>query len=707
MLGLQFTNRHMNSNIQSPFPASIPKGLTAVNKNYYFKAVLAILAIILFFVLFLSLIALTSYLVFLAISYPVPVVNKFTVILKLGAIAGAGMLLVFTLKFLVKIRNYHPENRIEIDPIDEPELWNYVLDICKHTGAPKPKYIYLDPDVNAYVRYTNSWLSLIMPVRKELTIGLPLTQCLELGEFKAVLSHEFGHFAQKSMRIGSYVNTANTIIHDLIYTRDSWDNALERWKKSDVRVAFPAWVLSPVIWAIRQLLKLFYLALNILQSSLSREMEFNADKFAAMSAGSEAIVSSLWKLDPASDHMNEVMGHLFNASKLQKYTPNLFHHFQLALDADKPRLEKWIRELQTDSDGHRIYFTTSEISKAHMYDSHPPNDEREKSVNNPFVACEADTRSPEILFRKLVKWQERLTKTVYIKYWNCKFKEASDIAEIEQIIQTENAEKMILKEFHDTYDNRYVLLPKADTIRQKSADNINTSAHQWGNIKEDLNYLMEPVREIEKLLQHAVLIHNGTAKQTSFTYQDKHYDKQNVSAAYDMLIKKRGELFDTAFTKWDENLFVHLGASARSRGELDAFLRRVNQHHRILEICRKLDFAKNDILTQLDFLQKKEEVSTAELNSFQHAINEHVTDLNRLVLEFHKEPFEALSNVETSIEFAKVLNNNRNFKELKGEMFKSGDFDQLMNQLQGATYQAQRLEQKNLSALLIYSKINE
>lgn len=697
----------MNSKIQSPYPAQIPGGLTAVNKNYYFKAALAVLAILLFFVLFLSLVAATAYLVLLAISYPMEVINKFTVIVKLGAIAGSGMLLVFTLKFLFKIKNYQPENRIEIDPVDEPELWNYVLDICKHTGAPKPKYIYLDPDVNAYVRYTNSWLSLIMPVKKELTIGLPLTQCLELSEFKAVLSHEFGHFAQKSMRIGSYIHTANTIIHDLIYNRDSWDNALERWKKSDLRVAFPAWILSPIIWLIRELLKLFYLALNILNSSLSREMEFNADKFAAMSAGSEAIVSSLWKLDPASDQLNNIMKHLYNASKLQKYSPNLFYHYQLALDAGKAKQEEALNKLATDQNGHRIYFTTSEISKAHMYDSHPPNDEREKSVKNPFVACENDPRSPELLFRKLTKWQERLTKVVYLKYWKCKVKETTDAAEIEQIIQAENAEKVVLEDFHNTFQNRYVILPKSEFIRSKAADNVNTSAHQWGNLKDDLKSLMEPVWEIEKLMEHAILIHNGTAKLTSFTYQNQNYDKQNVSEGYETLSKKRNELFDSNFTQWDENLFIHLGAAARTKDELEAFLRRIDQHHRMIEICKKLDFAKNDILAQLNFLQNKEEVSTAEINGLQRTINEHVDELNRLLLEFQKQPFESLTNIETSIEFSKVLNNGRNFKTMKGEMFESGDFNDLMNQLEGAIYQAQRLEQKNLSALLVYSKIND
>lgn len=694
----------MDSKILSPYPANIPSGLTAVNKNYYFKATLAVIAILLFFVLFLSLVALTSYLAFLAITYPMDTINKFTILVKLGAIAGSGMLVVFTLKFLFKIRNHHPENRIEIDPVDEPELWNYVLDICKHTGAPKPKYIYLDPDVNAYVRYTNSWLSLIMPVKKELTIGLPLTKCLELSEFKAVLSHEFGHFAQKSMRIGSYIHTANTIIHDLIYNRDSWDNALARWRQSDIRIAFPAWILSPVIWCIRELLKLFYLMLNLLNSSLSREMEFNADKFAAKSAGSEAIISSLWKLDPASDQLNSVMNHLYNASKLSKYSSNIFYHYQIELEQNKFKLEKAYNDLEIDKNGHRIYFTSSEISKAHMYDSHPPNDEREKSVKEPFVNCENDSRSPELLFRKLTKWQEKLTKIVYLKYWNCRVKEASDTEEIEQIIQSENAEKVVLEEFHNTFLNRYAHLPKSAFIRDKAKDNINISEHHWNNIKDDLKHLMEPIWEIEKLMEHAVLIHNGTAKLASFTFKDKSYSKHNISDGYDELNKKRNELFDFNFAKWDENLFVHLGAAAQSQDDLPAFLRRIDQHHRIIEICKKLDFAKKDILSQLDYLQKKEEVSSSEINGFRSTINEHVEELNRLFLEFQTQPFESLTNIETSIEFSKVVVGKKNFKIMKGELFESGDFNELMNQLNASVYQANRIEQKNLSALLVYSK---
>ena len=93
------------------------------------------------------------------------------------------MLFVFTLKFLFKSKNIQRSNRLKLDKYSHPELVAFVTNICKETGAPKPKNIYVDPDVNAYVSYSNMWLSLIFPVRKELTIGLGLVSCLNLTEF--------------------------------------------------------------------------------------------------------------------------------------------------------------------------------------------------------------------------------------------------------------------------------------------------------------------------------------------------------------------------------------------------------------------------------------------------------------------------------------------------------------------------------------------
>jgi len=162
----------MTSTLYPPSPTKIPKKLTALTPSYQFRAFLAILAILLFFILYVAMVIALGYLAYYAIIYEMGQVNKITILLKIGAIAGSFMLFVFTLKFIFKLKNHKRENRIKLEKSKNPELWSFINQICKETGAPKPKSIYVDPDVNAYVAYSNMWLSLFLPVRKELTIGM-------------------------------------------------------------------------------------------------------------------------------------------------------------------------------------------------------------------------------------------------------------------------------------------------------------------------------------------------------------------------------------------------------------------------------------------------------------------------------------------------------------------------------------------------------
>ena len=144
-----------NNNLYPPSPENLPKKLKPLPSNYKIKASLAILAIIIFFVLYSALVVALGYLVYYAFTYNVTHINKFTILLKIGAIAGSAMLFAFTLKFIFKLKNHKRENRIKLKKTEYPEIWNFTLKVCEETGAPKPKNIYIDPDVNAYVSYTN------------------------------------------------------------------------------------------------------------------------------------------------------------------------------------------------------------------------------------------------------------------------------------------------------------------------------------------------------------------------------------------------------------------------------------------------------------------------------------------------------------------------------------------------------------------------
>ena len=71
------------------------------------------------------------------------------------------------------------------------------------------------------------------PIKKNLEIGLGLSDGTSVEEVKSIIAHEFGHFSQNSMKVGSTVYVTNTVLHDLIYAEDFWDRFVDKWCLSD------------------------------------------------------------------------------------------------------------------------------------------------------------------------------------------------------------------------------------------------------------------------------------------------------------------------------------------------------------------------------------------------------------------------------------------------------------------------------------------
>ena len=53
-----------------------------------------------------------------------------------------------------------------------------------------------------------------------------------MQEFKAILAHEFGHFSQRSMKVGSYVYYVNQVIFNMLYDNDSFDKMIQKLEKA-------------------------------------------------------------------------------------------------------------------------------------------------------------------------------------------------------------------------------------------------------------------------------------------------------------------------------------------------------------------------------------------------------------------------------------------------------------------------------------------
>ena len=186
-----------------------------------------------------------------------PKSDKPVFFLVLGGIT-AGLICLFMVKGLFKWRRREDGVRVEVTEAEQPVLFAFIRRLCQETGAPFPHRVYLVPDVNAAVSFHESFLNLIFPSRKNLIIGLALVNRLNLGEFKAVLAHEFGHFSQNSMRLGSYVYTANRVIADVVYGRDWLDDLLGTLRGTDIRIAVFAWGFIGILWTLPQGLDLMF-----------------------------------------------------------------------------------------------------------------------------------------------------------------------------------------------------------------------------------------------------------------------------------------------------------------------------------------------------------------------------------------------------------------------------------------------------------------
>lgn len=685
-------------------PARVSKNLTSLTPSYQLRTSLAILAILLFFFLYVGMVVGLGYLFYYAIIYDMGSVNRLTILLKISAIAGAAMLFVFTLKFVFNLKNHKPENRIKLEKDKNPEVWNFIDQICKETGAPKPKSIYVDPDVNAYVSYTNSWLSLFLPVKKELTIGLGLVSCLNLSEFKAVISHEFGHFAQSSMKIGSYIMSANTIIHDMIFSRDKWDNLLDQWRASDIRLSAAAWVITPIIWIIRQVLTLFYQLLNIMHSSLSREMEFNADKVAVSTSGSDAIISALWKLDGGSSNWASTINHAYLAAQKKYYVKNLYTHNILAIDRASDNQKTLLENLPDDIRGGKKFFSSSEISKAGMYASHPPNDKREDSAKVPYIECEEDSRSPWILFGSKELLQEEMSAFIYNKYLNKLPKEYISSEDFESFVKAEKIGNDLLEEYHHTFENRFIYIAKKEELETEAATILQPSYTRLEELKTDLLALVNPVKEIELLMLKAQQISEGTTKENEFSFRGVSYKKYNLQEGYTVLLAQREVLFTDSFKEWDLSFCAFHLALAKRTAKESKLLKLYDQHNALNHIYLRLVKVKNTISEELNNLQSREDVTQQEVNLFGERINNLVLSLDKEMTSLDAIVFVPLPNIENVNELREAIVAGGSFKKETGPMFENGGFNRIYGAIENAVIHCQRIDQKSIGEILSFHK---
>ena len=551
------------------------------------------------------------------------------------------------------------------------------------------------------MRYTNTWLSLFLPVKKELTIGLGLVSTVNLSEFKAIMSHEFGHFSQRSMKIGSYIMSANMIIHGMIFDRDNWDNLLDQWRKSDIRLSIAAWVITPIIWLIRQVLNLFYQLLNIMYSSLSREMEFNADKVAVSTSGSEPIVSGLWKLEHGFSHWNSTLDHAYLASQKELYAENLYEHMNYSISEAKDELKAKYQSLPEHDLGGKQHFKTESQSHVSMYASHPPNNLREQNAKSPYVECEIDTDTPWSLFTAQHELQKEMTTLVYGTYMQKEPKTYMSFENFRAFIKAEKQDLSVFEEYGNTFMNRFLTIPEEEELRLESTRYKNPTPSHFESLKSEFETINIPVKEIEDLLTKVVEISEGKVKDKQIEYNGYVYKKKELRAAFELMHENREKLFSTTFKDWDIHFFALHYAIAKQQGSEQALLDIYNQHRRIGTFYKVVLQCRQSIMEEVNRLENSEEVTDGDLVVLKTTVNSLFFDLNPIMNDlFIEETFIPLPNIDSTEELKNSIVDGGVFTKEIGEIFRNGGFNNLMQRLESTVNHCERIDRKNMYLIL-------
>jgi len=287
-------------------------------------------------------------------------------LLVYGGTLFVGAVLVF---FMVKplfARRQKRAQPLALNPGVDATLFAFIARICESVGAPMPRRIDLDCQLNASAGFRRGAFSLIGN-DLVLTIGLPLVAGLTMREFAGVVAHEFGHFTQGfGMRLSYLIRSVNGWFARVVYERDAWDEWLTSWAEEteDWRAMIVVNFARLAVWLSRSLLAMLMYLGHGVSCFLLRQMEYDADSYEIKLAGTsvfEQTTQRLSVLNEAARHSYQTLRAAWNTSR------RLPDNFPAYLTGMEARLPAEKRTQLENSVG---------LSRTGFFDTHPSPGDR-------------------------------------------------------------------------------------------------------------------------------------------------------------------------------------------------------------------------------------------------------------------------------------------------------------------------------------------
>lgn len=230
-----------------------------------------------------------------------PRVIFLSIALYLAPIIGGLITIFFMFKPLLA-RPGHARADLELEPRQQPLIFQVVAALARAIGAPVPVSIEVNCDANAAASFRPGLWSFLRR-KLVLTIGMPLVGAMDTRLFVVTLAHELGHFTQGgAMRMSSLIRRTNAWFGRVALERDRWDEWLDEAGGGDTNVIVNLGVVVTrgLVWLSRQVLIAMMHLGHLISSVMLRQMERDADRRAARVAGADAFVNNLVRLHELS-----------------------------------------------------------------------------------------------------------------------------------------------------------------------------------------------------------------------------------------------------------------------------------------------------------------------------------------------------------------------------------------------------------------------
>lgn len=356
--------------IASAFQGNVPR--TRVSIFYQLGLIVVTLTMIILPLIYLALVGLAAWGVYWWATHAISIFEHARGRAMFGALLLyitpliSGIVVVFFMIKPLLARRAPAAQPLALNSAAEPVLFALVRCICDSVGAPFPKRIDVDCQLNASAGFRRGFLS-FFGHDLVLTIGMPLVAGMTTRQIAGILAHEFGHFTQGfGMRLTYIIRSINMWFARVAYERDAWDVTLEQWaaEAEDWRVMIVVNLARFAVWLSRLILKLLLLIGHGIGCFMLRQMEYDADSYEIKVAGSETFESATKRMHVLGKALQASYKDLGMSLKMNKRAPDDFPAFLLNHEAALSHEAKTQLE---DSAG---------LGKTGLFDTHPSDGDR-------------------------------------------------------------------------------------------------------------------------------------------------------------------------------------------------------------------------------------------------------------------------------------------------------------------------------------------